>query len=184
MAEKTATALLKEEHRSIQKVVAAMVVLADRLETGKEIKGETLREVVQFMGLVFQAHERKEEVALFPALERKGLSVHSVPVRALAAEHQKGKTLVAQLEKVTSEYEETTSAVREPLVANLRALAALYPLHIWQEDLLLFHLADNTLTMEDNADLLRRCASVDEAAGGEVRQQLQAIAEGIERAVW
>src|SRR5665647_1894329 len=49
MRAKRPTAMLEEEHRSIQKIVAAMAVLADRLETGQRIEPTTLQNMVEFM---------------------------------------------------------------------------------------------------------------------------------------
>jgi len=183
MAGKTATETLTEEHRSIQKVVASMVVLADRLETGREVKSDILLEVVDFMRLVEKAHEGKEELYLFPMLERRGISVHSVPTRTLVVEHQKAKALVAKLEEGAAELVQGKAAPMA-LVESLRGLAALYPLHIWQEDLLLFHKASETLTLADDQELVWDFDRVDESAGGEVRDRLEELADRVQREAW
>lgn len=185
MAEKEPTTLLKEEHRFIQEVVAAMVVLADRLDTGRQVKAEILSEVVEFMRtLVAGGHEKKEEIHLFPALQRRGVSVHSVPTRLLVEEHRRAAALVAKLEEAAGAYLGGTGAAREPLMQSLRGLAALYPLHIWQEDLLLFHQAKSALTPEDNQELLRGFGAVEEATGGDLRGRLERLAEKVSGETW
>ncbi len=183
MARQKAVSALEQEHRIIHMVIASMVVLADRLETGREVKAETLRDASDFMQLVYKGHERKEELYLFPALQKKGVSVHSVPTRMLVEEHQRGRALVAGLEEAAA-HSEVTPPVRASLVASLRGLAALYPLHIWQEDLLLFHQADNVLTREDDEELLAAFGAVDEEAGGQVRQRLERLAGKIQDETW
>ncbi len=175
--------MLKQEHRIIEKVIASLVVLADRLETGREVKVGTLRDTADFMQLVYRAHERKEEVYLFPALEERGISVYSVPSRTLTEEHKRGRSLVADLGTATANFESVSSA-RAFLVASLRGLAALYPLHIWQEDLLLFHRADNVLTREDEEELIAAFGAVDEEAGGEVRTRLERLAKRVQEETW
>ena len=185
MVEKRATALLQEEHRLIQRAVAAMVMLADRLETGREVRPEILRDVVELMRtLVSDGHEAKEERHLFPVLQSRGVSLHSVPTRMLVEEHQRGAALVAKLEEAAAAHVEGTDLSRGPLVESLRGLAALYPLHIWQEDLLLFHMADRVLTSEDDLELIDAYRAVDEAIGGDVRRRLEDLVLRIEKESW
>jgi len=80
--------MLEEEHHSIQKVVGAMAVIAERLEMGQEVKAETLQNIVEFMRtFADKCHHGKEETHLFPVLEKKGVPVRGCPMGALIAEH-------------------------------------------------------------------------------------------------
>ncbi len=178
------TELLKEEHRIIQKVVAAMVVLADRLEMGKEVDPNTLTQVAEFMRLFAdQCHERREETVLFPTLQDKGLSVHSCPMKRLVEEHGRGRLLVSGLTKAARAYTDGDSSAREPLLRSLRGLTALYPLHIWQEDQLLFHLAERMLGREEEEELRARLEAGD-GESAETRRRGRQLAEEIEQGSW
>ena len=176
---------LRDEHRSIERVVAAMILLADRVETGRELQQQAFLDAAEFMKLVRDAHEQKEEQQLFPVLQRRGIALHSVPTRMLIAEHQRAKALVARLQEAmdilaTGDKPEARNA----LVSPLRGLGALYPLHIWQEDLLLFHQADRALDASGNRELLAGFDEVDNALGESVRSRLEHMAERVERESW
>ncbi len=68
---KKPTEALEEEHHVIQKVVGAMAVLSARLERGEDVKGDTIKNVVEFMRTFGdKCHHGKEEVHLFPLLGR------------------------------------------------------------------------------------------------------------------
>ena len=184
MTEEKPTARLQKEHQIIHKVVAAMVGLADRLETGHEIKRETLADVVKFMhGFADQLHEEKEESYLFPLLERKGLSVRSCPMRMLVHEHQLARSLVTRLADNADAYHGGDAAATNALVESLRRLADLYPLHVWREDLLLFPKADDVLSQEDDERLMEDFAAAEEDAGKDAFARYRELAERIESEV-
>ncbi len=88
MMEKKPTEMLEAEHHVIQKVVGAMAVL------GQEVEAKTLQGIVEFMRtFADKCHHGKEEIHLFPALERKGVPARGCPVGALLHEHQQGRAL-------------------------------------------------------------------------------------------
>jgi hemerythrin-like domain-containing protein len=78
MSEMRPTKILEEEHHYSQKVVAALAVLLETLEAGKELEKKTLREVVEFMRtFANKCHHGKDETHLLPALEKKGVAMGS-----------------------------------------------------------------------------------------------------------
>jgi hemerythrin-like domain-containing protein len=184
MADKKFAAILKEEHHCVQTVVATMVVMADMLDTGKEVRPDALRDAVEFMRLAQRGHEAKEELYLFPAFLQKGVSIHSVPSRGLIEDHLRGKGMVTRLEESAVAFKEGRLEAKTALVESLRALASLYPLHIWQEDLLLFHKADGLLTRDDDDELVSQFKALDEALGGNILGRFQSLADKIEREMW
>ena len=91
MTEKSPTEMLEAEHRVIQRVVGAMAVMAHALESGQAVEVRTLRDIVEFMRtFADKCHHGKEEVQLFPALERQRFPAHGCPMGALLHEHQLG----------------------------------------------------------------------------------------------
>ena len=72
--------ILENEHRFIQKVVAAAATVADRLVDGIDQEIDTPRSIVEFMRIYAdKCHHGKEEDLLFPALERKEVPMRGCP---------------------------------------------------------------------------------------------------------
>jgi hemerythrin-like domain-containing protein len=184
MAQEQPTARLEKEHRAIQKVVAAMVEMADQVEIGREIKREAMSEVVEFMrGFAGGIHEEKEESFLFPLLEKRGISVRSCPVKMLVHEHKLGRSLIEGLVDNFDAYQAGDPDAGDRLVESLRRLADLYPLHIWREDMLLFPKAVRALNEEDNSRLAEDFQATEEHAGGNALVRYEQLADRIEEQV-
>ena len=176
------TKVLEEEHHFIQKVVGAMAVLIETLETGKEVEQKTLQDIVEFMRIFAdKCHHGKEETHLFPALEKKGVPMRGCPLGALIAEHQKGRALVSELAKATEAYTKGSSLATESLVKSLRALTDLYPNHIWKEEYLAFPMADKILSSEEQRDLYEKFEIVEKEIGLDVHRRFEQFAEELER---
>ena len=58
---------LEHEHHIIEPVVAAMVVLAEKLQSGKEVEAEVRNDLVEFLQVFAEdRHHANEEHYLFP----------------------------------------------------------------------------------------------------------------------
>ena len=175
------TKVLEEEHHFIQKVVGAMAVLIETLETGKEVEQKTLQDIVEFMRIFAdKCHHGKEETHLFPALEKKGVPMRGCPLGALIAEHQKGRALVSELAKAADAHTTEIPLARESLVKSLRALTDLYPNHIWKEEYLAFPMADKILSSEEQRDLYEKFEMVEKEIGLDVHQRFEQFAKELE----
>jgi hemerythrin-like domain-containing protein len=181
MRQMSPVAELEAEHRVIQRVVAGMVVLADRIEAGGDVPSALLRHIIEFLRIFAdRCHHGKEEAWLFPALARRGVPTHGCPLGGLTMEHQKGRQLVGEFANAIQRWENGDAGARERLVETLRALATFYPSHIWKEDYLLFPLAGKFLTTEDQRELIERFEEVEKEIGHEVHERLAHLAEQLE----
>lgn len=180
--EKMPSEMLEEEHHFIQKVVGAMAILAERLETDHEVNTETLHSIVEFMRtFADRCHHGKEETHLFPVLERKGVPVRGCPMGVLIAEHQRGRALVTGLATAAETYAKGGPSAKKALVESLRGLTDLYPNHIWKEDYLLFPMTNKILSPEEQRQLHEKFEMVEKAIGMDVHQRFQQVAEKLER---
>lgn len=180
MDRKSPMEALEGEHHVIQKVVGAMAVLAEGLGAGHEPPVATLRNIVQFMRtFADQCHHGKEEAHLFPCLETRGVPARGCPIGVLVHEHERGRTLVAQLAQATEAYASRNGAARDPVTEPLRGLVELYPSHIWKEEYLLFPMSAKVLSAADQQQLVERFAEVEAAIGWEVHQRFERLAEEI-----
>jgi hemerythrin-like domain-containing protein len=180
MAEKMPTEMLEEEHRSILKVIGAMPVLIEALETGQKVEAQTLQNIVQFMRMFAdKRHHGKEEAHLFPALEKRGVPMQGCPVGALTREHQQGRALVGGLAEAVEAYAGGDAAAKDALLAKLRGITALYPNHIWKEDYLLFPMTNKVLSPDDQKDLREKFEAVEDAIGRDSHHWFEQFAEGL-----
>ncbi len=175
------TKVLEEEHHFIQKVVNAMAILIEILETGKEVEEKTLQDIVEFMRtFADKCHHGKEETHLFPVLEKKGVPMRGCPLGVLIAEHQKGRGLVSELAKAPEAYTKGSPLARESLVKSLRGLTELYPNHIWKEEYLAFPMADKILSSEEQRELSDKFEMVEKEIGLDVHQRFEQFAVELE----
>jgi hemerythrin-like domain-containing protein len=184
MSGTTPTEVLEAEHRVIQRVVAGMAVLVERLDGGQDLDVPLLENIVEFLRtFADRCHHGKEEAFLFPALIHRGVPSHGCPIGGLTMEHQKGRVMVGELADAIRGYAAGEPPARENLVKSLRALVALYPSHIWKEDYLLFPLAGKVLTPEDQQDLMHKFDTVDRDLGLGVHEGFDKVAAELERTV-
>ena len=184
MSGATPVEVLEAEHRVIQKMVAGMSLLAERLEGGEPLDVSLLESIVAFLRtFADRCHHGKEETFLFPALIRRGVPSHGCPIGGLTMEHQKGRVMVGELADAIRGYAAGEPPARENLVKSLRALVAFYPNHIWKEDYLLFPLAGKVLTPEDQQELMGKFETVERELGLDVHEGFDKVAADLERKV-
>lgn len=175
---------LEAEHRVIQKVVAGMVVLADRLEAGGDVDPALLDRIVEFLRTFAErCHHGKEEAWLFPMLVRRGVPPQGCPVGGLTMEHEKGRQMVNDFVAAIQTWKSKEAVTPETLVKTLRSLATFYPSHIWKEDYLLFPLAGRLLTPEDKRELAEKFDAVEHEIGDEVHVRFERLAAELEAQV-
>ena len=106
-------------------------------------------------------HHAKEEQALFPLLEQRGIPRQGGPIGMMLLEHQEGRDLVLNMERAL--------AARDlpAFVASAGAWAGLLRVHIAKERNVLFPLGARRLDDADDRALRARFAAIEREAGGE-----------------
>jgi hemerythrin-like domain-containing protein len=184
MSGTTPVEVLEAEHRVIQRVVAGMAVLVERLDGGQDLDVPLLENIVEFLRtFADRCHHGKEETFLFPALIHRGVPSHGCPIGGLTMEHQKGRVMVGELAEAIRGWATGEPPARENLVKSLRALVTFYPNHIWKEDYLLFPLAGKVLTLEDQQELMDKFETVERELGLDVHEGFDKVVAEIERTV-
>ena len=157
-----ATDSLEREHRTIEKVLRVIGVLADELAEDRNIDSDILPDLCQFLRIYgHQCHHGKEESYLFPMLESHGVPEEGCPLGALRHEHERSRALTEKLEQASVEYAVNPKAGRPALAEVFSKLMQFYPAHIWKEEYLLFPLARKVLSLQDEVHLLEEFASVE-----------------------
>lgn len=164
----TPTELLEEEHRIIEKVMADIGSLQASLGGGEPIPMTAVQNLCEFFQqFVDRYHHEKEEHCLWPALLRKGLSPEGYPMADIIAGHKRSHQLFGDWVEASREYTATHGIVKQPLIKALQDLPATYLGLFWEEDQLLFPIAETILTPDDQQGLFERFASIDLERGKE-----------------
>ncbi len=148
-----ATEALKHDHRIIEKVLA---VLDKLTETSEEVSLATWGKVVDFISnFADRCHHLKEEKIFFPALEERGIPHDGGPIGMMLAEHDEARGYVKLMAAALALGGEDPEAAKTTLVENARAYLRLLRQHILKEDQVLFNMADEALTPEEQRNLLQ-----------------------------
>ncbi|MGD0466880.1 MAG: hemerythrin domain-containing protein [Terriglobales bacterium] len=180
MNKRKPTEELEHDHRIIERVVAAMAILAERLQSGKEVEAGILNDLGEFLRVFAEdCHHGKEERYLFPLLEKKGVPVSGCPLAVLLNEHDRGRRLMADLKQTSEAYFRSGNTDEEALIGTLHRLIELYPAHIWKEDYLLFPMTGKILSDTDQEALAREFEQHESEIGSDVHHGFEQLAESL-----
>jgi hemerythrin-like domain-containing protein len=148
------TDTLRHEHQIILLVIAGAEREAQRLRTGSPMAREAVEQMVDFFkNFVDRCHHAKEEQHLFPALEARGLPSQFGPVGVMLHEHEQGRALVHAIADALPPAAEGDAAAREGLAGALESYAELLRSHIQKEDTILFVMAEQALSADEQERL-------------------------------
>lgn len=141
-----ATEILKDEHRGIEKMLAALERGIPRLEAGDHSPIPTFEQGVDFLrGFADRCHHHKEEQILFPALAEKGVPVDGGPIGCMLDEHVQGRAYIQAMATAIERHGGGDPGALRDLAAAARGYTQLLRAHIQKEDMVLFRVADQVL---------------------------------------
>jgi hemerythrin-like domain-containing protein len=150
----TATQILRQEHEAILKMLAASRQVAGRLERGEKVQAEVLADLLEFFRLFAdKCHHGKEEDVLFPLLEQKGFPREGGPIGVMLSEHTEGRALVKQMAEAAEAYKSGVEGAGARWGKAAEGYAVLLEGHIFKENNVLFMLAEQVLTPEEQSRL-------------------------------
>jgi hemerythrin-like domain-containing protein len=142
----SATSILSGEHRVILQLLAAMEVMAGRSAAG-DLPANDARDALEVLRTFADTcHHGKEETILFPALEAQVPGFG--PTAVMRAEHVEGRAFIRAMGEAVTAVDPTAFArAAYGYVDLLRA-------HIAKEDDILFRMAQEMLSPEQDAAIL------------------------------
>jgi hemerythrin-like domain-containing protein len=175
----TATAILRQEHDAILRMLDAAEEAARLLDLGERVAPETLAGLLEFFRLFAdRCHHGKEEDLLFPLLEKKGLPRAGGPIGVMLAEHDQGRALVRQMMEAADAYGSGATQAGRAWAEAARGYAALLREHINKENNVLFVMAENLLSATEQSELARGFEKVEEEKmGAGTHERLHALME-------
>ncbi|MEE8367709.1 MAG: hemerythrin domain-containing protein [Thermoanaerobaculia bacterium] len=182
-AEDRACAVLRAEHQVILRVLDVLEALIDRPGGNGGLEAAPLGQCVQFFQLFADAcHHAKEEDLLFPVLEACGIQRDGGPIGVMLYEHRLARSLVARMGEALSGFGSVDGSSQNAFREAARDYLELLRQHIFKEDHVLFEAADLAMTEEDQARLRESfCEGSCQAFGGKRREELEAMADELER---
>lgn len=160
---KRATENLETDHQHILLLIEVMEELVKISEPNVSHLEEVVTLIRQFAdGL----HHAKEENLLFPLMEEKGFSPVQGPVAVMLAEHTQGRAYVQGMAENIEHYKNGQKQHLAFIYSNMLGYTELLSNHIGKENNILFRMADNVFTQENQETMLNQFASIDQGGGG------------------
>lgn len=176
------SAVLKSEHRVIERVLRVLETLVVRSEQGEGLEVESLKQCVEFFRLFADAcHHAKEEDLLFPVLEERGIPRDGGPIGVMLYEHSQARMFTQQMGAALAAFENGDAGAEARFRDTARQYLTLLTNHIYKEDNVLFNMGDHVMTEADQTLLCGRFGEVGcRAFEGKNREELTAIADELE----
>jgi len=164
---KSATQVLRDEHEVILKMLDVLETIAHRMDAGAEIPGGVLDDLHEFFTqFADRCHHCKEEELLFPVLENKGMPRIGGPVGCMLVEHDQGRELVQTMHGNAKGCVAGDKAAKSAWAEAARGYAVLLRNHIWKENQILFRMADQLISEQEQEVLFAEFARVGEEKMG------------------
>jgi len=172
----TATQNLENDHVYILQLTNVMVQMA---KTGATDVNH-LKSVVNIIkNYADGLHHKKEEDLLFPLFEQRMAGGHCAPVGVMLMEHEQGRAYVAGMLENISLYENGDGEALQLVYENMLDYAELLQQHIYKENNVLFRMADDTFSDDDQIMLSDKFNEIEDGAqqGSKVEDYIAAINE-------
>ena len=167
-----ATAELSQEHQAILEMIRILAKMAERLEAGTPVDAKDLEDAVEFIRVFAdKCHHAKEEGHLFPEMERAGIPRGRGPIAVMLAEHEEGRKHVAAMARALRGARKGHRKAMAAFAAGARGYGELLTQHIFKEDNILYPMADNKLSPDQQASLEECFADVEKNGAGEGKHE-------------
>jgi hemerythrin-like domain-containing protein len=147
------TQVLKDEHALILEALDAIERKVAALEAGAAPDRAYFEKAVQFLRtFADQCHHGKEENLLFKTMVDRGFPRQAGPIAVMLSEHETGRSFIRGLAEGAAAVGTDPYAAKR-IVENGRGYVGLLRAHIDKENHILFPMADNVLSPEDQEHL-------------------------------
>ncbi len=151
---RSATSVLRNEHEAILRMLDATEEAATRILHGWTPEPEILSGLVEFFRIFAdRCHHGKEESALFPKLEEKGMPCQGGPVGVMLYEHDQGRALIRKMVESSESFGACDPVAAKAWAEAAHAYCGLLRLHIGKENNILFVMAERLLSDEEQEQL-------------------------------
>ena len=176
------TEVLMQEHRLIERVLDALEIATDHVTQRDPVRPGFFLDAADFIaGFADGCHHLKEEEVLFDALGGTGAPEAGGAVEMMLDEHEQGRRFTRAMREAARRLETGDDMARGPLLTSARGYITLLRDHIEKEDEMLFPMADELLSTEQQGQLIQGFDRIEreETATG-AHAKFHALAERLE----
>ena len=176
------TASLRRDHDLIVKVLKSMWAAISLLKTGKTIPESILVPVIDFTkNFTDVCHHGKEEISLFPQLEKKGMPLNIGPIAMMLMEHEMTRKIANRMDDSSKIYIKTGDSTQ--LITDMTEYINHVMQHLWKENNRLFMMAD--MVLHDKIDEVNQSLSEVEKSKlkeiGKSREDYEKLADDLDK---
>jgi hemerythrin-like domain-containing protein len=148
------TETLRHEHEVILLVLGGIERATVDLGAALRAEPEWLDTIVDFVrNFADRCHHAKEEKHLFPRMEERGVPRNGGPIGVMLQEHERGRAFIRAVADATSGAKAGDARALATASRNLLYYVGLLRAHIGKENSVLFPMADQVLTEDDQREL-------------------------------
>jgi hemerythrin-like domain-containing protein len=157
----TATENLENDHIYILRLTEVMLAMVEKQSVDISHFDLVIDLIRNFAdGL----HHAKEEDLLFPLMGEKGFSPENGPVSVMLHDHEEGRKYVKGASEGIQAFKAGNAAGLNAIYENMQGYALLLQGHIDKENNILFRMADQVFSTEEQQNLLKQFADIEDSA--------------------
>ncbi len=174
-----------DEHKEIERSIGILKLAADSLETGKKVPNEIFEKAVKFTRIFSdKCHHGKEQDTLFPIMEKRGVPREGGPIGCMLEEHEIGRGYIKGLDEATKRFKSGDKNAVAEIIKNANSYSELLTQHIDKENNILYPMADQVLSPEDDRWLLKKFVEIEkEQIGEEAHRQLIELLNELDKTI-
>lgn len=158
---------LKDEHQAVKLTLRILGKISTKLKENEKVEAEHLDQLLEFLTtFVDRCHHGKEEDLLFPALEKVGIPREGGPIGVMLKEHDLGRGYIKGLRQGLADWRTGNDNGAALIVENIQNYSDLLTRHIDKEDQILYPIAEQRFTREQNEKIVKGFAEIEEKRVG------------------
>ncbi len=156
------------EHRVIEVVLTGLERMAQRArEDGEVDQGRAAKALETLRHFVDKCHHAKEERNLFQLMAERGVPREGGPLEVMLHEHEQGRHYTGTMARVLPGASRGDTEALRVFAEHARSYARLLRQHIGKEDKILYPMAEQVLTAEDDERLVKAFEAIEREEMGE-----------------
>jgi hemerythrin-like domain-containing protein len=159
---------LKHEHRVIELVLTGLDRIAERADAERTVEHHSAERALEILrNFADKCHHGKEERHLFPLMEARGVARQGGPIGVMLHEHELGRGHIRAMVQALPEASSSAGEAVGAFTGNARRYVGLLRQHIQKEENVLFPMAEQLLTAQDDDGLVEGFETIEREEIGE-----------------
>jgi len=149
---------LEDDHAYVLKLIDVMEVMT---ESSEPVIADLEEAVELIKNFADGLHHAKEEALLFPLMAERGFSTQQGPVAMMLHEHTQGRNYVKDMSENIQLFQDGDLSALALVYRNMLGYGELLRNHISKENNVLFRMADNALSENDQQTLIEKFQKIE-----------------------